>query len=94
MAWTLTLTNGAATSSASSNKTVTEIANFNRLVVADKATPPPDGLTAAQLNQYWNDAVRDEVVRYLKQEAYKNRMRELEAQQQAIRDGAASDVAL
>lgn len=94
MAWTLALTNGAANSNASSSKTVTEIANFNRLVVADKASPPPDGLTAAQLNQYWNDAVRDEIVRYLKQEAYKNRLRELLAAQTGAQAQADADTQL
>lgn len=94
MAWTLTLTNGSATSSASSNKTVTEIANFNRLVVMDKTSPPPDGLTPAQLNQFYLDAVKDEIVRHLKQEAYKNRLRELKAAQTSIEDQASIDVAL
>lgn len=94
MAWTLILTNGAASSSASSSKSVTDIANFNRLVVVDKATPPPEGLTAAQLNQYWNDAVRDEVVRYLKHEAAKNLSRERAPQQQALIDQAVADTQL
>lgn len=79
MATILTLTNGSATSSASSNKTVAEIANFARLVVADKAAPPSDGLTAGQLNQYYIDALKDELVRYARQEAAKNRLRELQA---------------
>lgn len=94
MAWTLTLANGAATSSASSSKSVTEIANFNRLVAMDKASPPPEGLTAAQLNVYYLDAVKDEIVRYLKQEAAKNRLRELAAQVQAVQDGAVADTQL
>lgn len=94
MAFTLTLVNGAATSSASSSKTVTEIANFCRLVVKDKASPPPDGLTAAQLNTYYLDAVKDEIVRYIKQRAYDNGLRENEPQMQAIRDQTAIDVAL
>lgn len=47
--------------------------------VLDKAAPPPDGLTQAQTNQYYLDAARDEIVRYIKQEAYKNRRRELQA---------------
>lgn len=94
MAWTLTLVNGAAQSSASSNKTVTEIANFARLVTADKSTPPPEGLTAAALNQFYLDAMKDEIVRYLKQEAAKNRLRELAAQEQAIRDQSVADTQL
>lgn len=93
MAWTLTLTNGAATSSASSNKTVTEIANFMRLVVADKSAPPPDGLTAAQLNQFYLDAVKDEIVRYLKAEAARNRLKELRASA-ALEDAASNDTQL
>lgn len=94
MAWTLTLVNGAATSGASSSKTVTEIANFNRLVVADKATPPPEGLTAAQINQFYLDAVKDEVVRYLKQEAQRNRLKELLAAQTSAQDQATADTSL
>lgn len=77
MATILTLTNGAATSSASSNKTATEIANFARLVTLDKIAPPAAGLTTAQLNQFYVDALKDETVRYWKQEAAKNRLREL-----------------
>ena len=94
MAFTLTLVNGAATSSASSSKTVTEVANFARLVTKDKATPPPDGLTAAQLNQYYLDAMKDETVRYWKQKAFENGLRENEPQIQAIRDQTAIDTAL
>lgn len=94
MAFSLTLTNGAATSSATSAKTVTEIANFARLVVADKSAPPADGLTAAQLNAYYLDALKDELVRYMRQEAAKGRLRELASQEQAIKDQAVSDTAL
>jgi len=93
MATILTLTNGAATSSASSNRTVTEIANFARLVVADKAAPPPAGLTTAQLNQYYVDALKDETVRYWKQEAAKNRLKELR-DAAALEATAANDTAL
>lgn len=89
MATILTLTNGAASSSANSSKTVTQIADFARLVTLDKTQPPSAGLTAAQLNQFYLDALRDELIRYAKQEAAKNRLRELrdaenlEAQSQA-----------
>lgn len=91
MAFTLTLTNGAATSTATSAKTVTEIANFARMVTADKATPPPEGLTAAQLNQFYIDALRDETIRYWKQKAAETSLREKEPQIQAIRDSAVAD---
>lgn len=79
MAFTISLTNGAATSSATSAKTVAEIANFNRLVTLDKISPPPEGLTAAALNQFYLDAVKDEIVRHLRQEAARNRLGELRA---------------
>lgn len=94
MAFTLTLTNGVATSTATSAKTVTEIANIARLVVADKAAPPPDGLTAAQLNQYYMDALKNETVRYWLQQAAKNSLHEKEPQIQAIRDAAVIETAL
>ena len=93
MATILTLTNGAATSSANSAKTTTEIANFARLVTLDKAAPPPAGLTAAQLNQYYVDALKDETVRYWKQEAAKNRLKELR-EAAALEATAANDTAL
>lgn len=93
MATILTLTNGAASSSASSSKTTTEIANFARLVTLDKIEPPPAGLTAAQLNQFYIDALKDELVRYMKQEAAKNRLKELRASTD-LETQAQSDTAL
>jgi hypothetical protein len=94
MAFTLTLANGAATSTATSAKTVTEVANFARLVVENLVSPPPEGLTQTQLNQYYLDALRDETVRYWKQRAAEASLREKEPQVQAIRDQAVLDAAL
>lgn len=84
---TSTLTIGAS-------KTDTEVGNIVRLAVADKVTPPPDGQTTAQLGQYYLDALMAELKRYIMQEAQKNLIRERAAQEQAIRDQAATDTAI
>lgn len=94
MSSTLTLKVATVTSAVTLNNTDVNIANIIRLFVADKMAPIPDGLTQAQQNQLVLDAARDELLRYMRQEAAKNRLRELAAQEQAIRDGAVADTAI
>jgi hypothetical protein len=85
---TVTRTPGAA-----AGLTDVQIGNALRLMTADKIEPPPAGLTQTQLAKFYLDAWIDEIVRYSKQEAYKNRKRELQAAS-TIDATAAADTAL
>lgn len=93
MASSLTGKNGSLTSAFAfdGGKTDVQIGNLNRLFVADKASPPPDGLTQMQLGQYYLDATMAEFKRYYIQEVTKNLRSERQAQKQAIDDQAAQD---
>lgn len=82
------------TSAVTFAKTDSEVGQILKWFVADKATPPPAGLTTAELNQYYLDATRDELVRYVRQEARKNRLAELKAAQASIEDTAAAETSL
>lgn len=87
MSSTLTLNVATFTSAVNLNatgKTDTEIGQILRWFVIDKASPPPDGLTQAQTNQYYLDQAREEIMRYVVREARKNRLRDLQSQQQSI----------
>lgn len=94
MSSTLTLKVANVTSAITLNLTDAQVAQVLMWFVADKATPPDSGLTQAQLNQYYLDAARDELKRYIIQEAQKTRLRDLRAQQQSVEAQAAADTAL
>lgn len=96
MTSSLTGKNGPLTSALTfdGGKTDVQIGNLNRLFVADKASPPPEGLTQTQLGQYYLDATMAEFKRYFVQEVTRNLQRERQAQKQAIDDQAASDAAV
>ncbi len=94
MSSTITVKVASLTSVVTSSKTDLETGNILKLFVADKASPPPDGLTTAQLNQYYLDACVSELARYIRQEAAKNLSRERASQKQAIDDQVIADTAL
>jgi len=73
MSSTLTLKVATVTSQVTFNKTDAEVAQVLRWFIADKASPPPDGLTQAQTNQWYLDQATAEIVRYIRQEAMRNR---------------------
>jgi len=72
-------------------KTDAEMAQIVRWFLADKAGPPPEGLTQAQTNQWYLDQANDELARYIQSEARRNRLKELRAAQQSIEDQATSE---
>jgi hypothetical protein len=94
MASSLTLKVANFTSTLTLNLSDTQVAQVLMWFVEDKATPPDPGLTQAQLNQYYLDAARDEIKRYIIQEAQKNRLRDLRAQQQSVEAQATADTAI
>lgn len=79
MTATLTIAVATFTSSATLNNTDANVANIIMYALEDKVAPPPAGFTTAQKQQYWLDAFRDEIIRYTKQEAFKNHRRDLQA---------------
>lgn len=94
MSSSLTLKVANVTSAVTFAKTDQEVGQVLRWFVADKVEPPPAGLTQAELNQYYLDAARDELVRYVRREAHKNRLAELRAEQQSIEAQATADTAI
>lgn len=94
MSSTITVKVATLTSTVTSAKTDSETGLILKWFVADKASPPPEGLTQAQTNQYYLDAATAELARYIRQEAQKNRARELRALQASIDDTAASETQL
>lgn len=94
MSSTITVKVATLTSTVTSAKTDSETGQILKWFVADKATPPPEGLTQAQLNQYYLDAATTELARYIRQEASKNRLRELRAQQQSLESQAETETQL
>lgn len=75
-------------------RTETEFRQILAWFMQDKIDPDPEGLTAAQLGQWRLDQVHEEIWRYVRQEAHKNRLRELRAAQANIDEQATNDVAL
>lgn len=65
------------TSTKTSPLTDAQSADILRWFTADKRGPDPEGLTQAQLNQWLLDQANEEIWRYIRQEARKNRLREL-----------------
>lgn len=93
MSSTITIKVANMTSVVTSSKSDAETGNILKWFIADKVSPP-DGLTTAQLNQYYLDAAVAELARYVRQEASKNRLKELRAAQASIEDQAAADTQL
>lgn len=79
MTATLTISVANVNSTVTLNNTDANVANVIQWMLEDKVAPPPANLTTAQKNQYWLDAYRDELLRYTRQEARKNRARDLRA---------------
>ncbi len=94
MASTITVKVASMQSVVTSSKDDASTGNILRWFVADKMSPIPDGLTQAQQNQLVLDAAAVELARYVRQEASKNRLKELKAAQESIESQAASDTAL
>lgn len=63
-----------------------QVADILRWMMADKSGPEPEGLTQAQLNQWRLDQALAEVVRYITQEARRNRLAERKAASDALID--------
>lgn len=80
----------SVTSTKPFGKTDAEVANVVRWFMKDKEKPP-EGLTQAQLNQWYLDRTNDEIVNYIKAHARRNRIDELASQQQSIEDQATSE---
>jgi hypothetical protein len=77
MSSTFTLKVATFTSSRTFNKTDAEVSQILKWFLADKIDPLSlEGLTQAQQNQFYLDAARDELVRYIMQEANRNNLRE------------------
>lgn len=56
-----------------------QVTELWRLYLLDKQPPPPDGLTTAQVQQYYLDMAMPEIKAYIIREARKNKVRELQA---------------
>lgn len=94
MASSLTLKVASVTSPVTFAKSDAEVAQILRWFLADKAEPPPDGLTQAQLNQWYLDYAAAEIVRYVRREAQRNRPRMLRDSQQGIEAQADAETAI
>lgn len=94
MTSSITLKVATVTSAVTFAKTDSDVAQVLRWFIKDKATPPPEGLTQGQLNQYYLDAARDEIVRYVRQEAQRVRLAELRAAEASLADTAAQETAI
>lgn len=94
MASSITIKVAGYTSTITLKATDEQVGNVIKWAMADKATPPPDGLTPQQLNQYWLDAAAQEIVDYVRGQARKNRYRELAKEEEALEDQADADTKL
>lgn len=94
MASSLTLKIAAVESIATFGKTDAEVAQILRWFIADYAGPEPEGMTQAQRNKWQLDQARDRIVGYVRQEAQRNRLHELRAQQASIEDQATTETAI
>lgn len=94
MASSININVGNTTSTKQLGKTDQEVGQILRWFVKDKIGPVPAGLTQTQINQFYLDFVRDELVRYIQSEAKKNRLRELKEEQQSIENQAESETSL
>lgn len=78
MSSTLSLKVASFSSAVTFGKDDASVATILKWFLADKIDPLLlDGLTQAQTNQFYLDSARDEIVRYVRQEARKNRLKEL-----------------
>lgn len=82
------------TSTIDFSKTDAEVATILRWLIKDWASPPPEGLTQAQLNKYNLDQAAARIVDMVRQEAARIRLRELRDEQASIEDQAASETSL
>lgn len=84
----------SVTSTKTFGKTDAEVAQIIKWFLADKAGPPPEGLTQAQLNQWYLDQANDEVVDYIRREARRNRVKELREAQGVLEEQAGTETNL
>lgn len=94
MTSSLTLQVGNLTSTITFSKTDTQTGQVLRWFIASKVTPPAEGLTVAQKNQYYLDEAAAEIVRLIRQEAQRTRFRELRAEQASIEQTAENETAI
>lgn len=94
MASDIRLRVASVTSTITFAKTDAEVAQILRWFIADKAEQPPEGLTQAQLNQWYLDYAAAEIVRYVRREAQRNRLRMLRDSQQSIEAQADAETAI
>lgn len=72
---------GTLISTRTFTKSAAEVASILEWFMLDKAGPAPEGLTPAQLNQFRLDEAHDAALNFVKREAYRNRLRQLQAAQ-------------
>lgn len=94
MASSLTVRVANVTSTVTFAKTDQAVGQVIRWFLADKADPPPQGATQAELNQWWLDQASAEIVRYVRREAQRNRLQELRDEQQSIEQRATDDTSI
>lgn len=82
---------GGLTSMITFAATEAKVGEVVRRFVTNKAAPPPEGSTQAQENQYYLDQALAEIVRTVRQEAIRERIRELRAEQQSLEEQAEQD---
>lgn len=94
MSSTLVLKVANVTSTITFAKTDAEVAQVLRWFIQDWASPPADGLTQAQLNQYYLDQAAARIAEMVRQEAQRVHLRDLRAQQASVEQTAATDTAI
>lgn len=93
MSSSLTLKVASLTSTHTPTVTDSEVAQILRWFIADTVDAPPEGLTQAQLNQYYLDFAAAELVRYIRAKAARNRERILNAERGDVATQAAAETA-
>lgn len=94
MSSTLVLKVANVTSTITFAKSDVEVAQVLRWFIQDWASPPADGLTQAQLNQYYLDQATARITEMVQREAKRTRLRMLQAGQISVEDQATADVAI
>lgn len=94
MALTSTLGAGPLTSTKSYDIDNTKAANMLAWFIDGWAEPVPDGLTAAQRNQWILDQAHQKLIDYFRAEVALNRQRLIEPEIEALREAARAETEL
>jgi hypothetical protein len=94
MSSSLTLKVGNMTSTVNFSKTDAEVGKILLWFAEDRAEPAPEGLTQAERNQWHLDQATQQLVRHVRQEAMRNRRRQLVAEQASIDAQAEAETSL